>query len=60
MLARSSSLAVSPCLLLNDELDFIAPKRSFGEYDEGSSGGQVYARVLSVFLTGRAVCARSK
>ncbi|KAL4118278.1 hypothetical protein PRIC2_010604 [Phytophthora ramorum] len=42
--------AAAPCLLFFDEFDSIAHKRSFGEGDGGSSGGGVYARVLSTFL----------
>uniref|UniRef100_A0AAV1VK38 AAA+ ATPase domain-containing protein n=1 Tax=Peronospora matthiolae TaxID=2874970 RepID=A0AAV1VK38_9STRA len=42
--------AASPCLLFFDEFDSIAHKRSFSGNDGGSSGGGVYARVLSTFL----------
>ena len=42
--------AATPCLSFFDESDSIAHKRSFGGHDEGSSGGGVYARVLSTFL----------
>ncbi|CEG35440.1 cell division cycle protein 48 [Plasmopara halstedii] len=42
--------AAAPCLLFFDEFDSIAYKRSFGKGDDGSSGGGVYARVLSTIL----------
>lgn len=48
LLARAR--AAAPCILFFDEFDSIAHKRSFGEGDGGSSGGGVYARVLSTFL----------
>ncbi|RLN89436.1 hypothetical protein BBJ28_00011163 [Nothophytophthora sp. Chile5] len=50
LLRSARARAASPCLLFFDEFDAIAHKRSFGEGDGGSSGGGVYARVLSTFL----------
>jgi SpoVK/Ycf46/Vps4 family AAA+-type ATPase len=49
-LPAARARAAAPCILFFDEFDSIAHKRSFGEGDGGSSGGGVYARVLSTFL----------
>ncbi|KAF1781404.1 P-loop containing nucleoside triphosphate hydrolase [Phytophthora cactorum] len=50
LFGMNSSTCCLPVLLFFDEFDSIAHKRSFGEGDGGSSGGGVYARVLSTFL----------